>query len=102
MDGSLEVRLYLANPGPQDTGQYACTIPGLQVKAALLTLYITQGTDMVYSKLLATSIKLHAFCKPVIFTLCEYGHNTAFNNRDKTGKFGQFTVYQLDDNRHGI
>ena len=43
MDGSLEVRLYLLRPGPEDTGQYHCSIPGTDVEPALLTLYITQG-----------------------------------------------------------
>jgi hypothetical protein len=27
-DGSLEMRLYLIGTGPDDTGQYECSIPG--------------------------------------------------------------------------
>jgi hypothetical protein len=42
-DGSLEMRLYLIGAGPEDTGQYECSIPGLDIEAALITLYITQG-----------------------------------------------------------
>jgi hypothetical protein len=42
-DGSLEMRLYLIGAGPEDTGQYECSIPGLDIESAVITLYITQG-----------------------------------------------------------
>ncbi len=51
-DGSLEMRLYLIGAGPEDTGQYECSIPGLDIEAAVITLYITQGEDSFwYSRL---------------------------------------------------
>ena len=42
--------MYLVGAGVEDTGEYTCTIPGIGVKPALLTLYITQGRRTINTR----------------------------------------------------
>ncbi len=42
-DGSLELRLYLVGAGAQDTGNYTCTIPGIDISRAAVSLFLTLG-----------------------------------------------------------
>ena len=52
-DGSLELRLYLMGAGAGDAGNYTCTIPGINIPRAAVSLYLTLGT-----------------CKLIIYKVC--------------------------------
>ena len=79
-DGSLELRLYLVGAGVEDTGEYTCTIPGVGVNPALLTLYITQGREQLTLGVTFTpgvcisAVSISVVCHGTIFGIYSWEH----------------------------
>ena len=72
--------MYLVGAGVEDTGEYTCTIPGVGVNPALLTLYITQGREQLTLGVTFTpgvcisAVSISVVCHGTIFGIYSWEH----------------------------